>query len=294
MTTYRLRLLAPATLMLSALMVSVPGAALAASPTLAEVSAAAHAGQVDKALDMMGQVLKDHPDSAKAHFVEAELLAKQRRYAEARTELAKAESLKPGLPFVRAQSVTALKQQLNGGPAATTATTQGSEAPAQQRKSFPWVPVVLIGALVFGFLAFLRRRSAANAAYQAPMSGGGYNPGYGPQGGPYGGSGYGGQGFGGPGYGGPGYAPPQQGGLGSGILGGLATGAAAGAGFAAGERVVDSIFGNHNNEGQHRAASSQQDWDPSQTNTDMGGDDFGISGGDWDDGGSSGGGSDDW
>jgi hypothetical protein len=100
----------------------------------------------------------------------------------------------------------------------------------------------------------------------------------------------------GPGYGGPGYGGyPPQGGGGSGILGTLATGAAAGAGFAAGERLIDGMFGGHDRERIVEREVPAQRWDDdSNVNQDMGGNDFGISdAGSWDDGGSSGGG-DDW
>jgi predicted Zn-dependent protease len=58
--------------------------AMAQDATVDQVYSAAKAGQVDQALQLMQPVLKDHPNSAKAHFVEAELLAKAHRYADAR------------------------------------------------------------------------------------------------------------------------------------------------------------------------------------------------------------------
>lgn len=263
--------------------------AMAADSTASQVYSAARSGHVDDALTQMQQVLKDHPNSAKAHFVEAELLAKAQRYPEARTELAKAEQLAPGLPFVSQHAVTGLKAQL----ATTTTTTPARPAPVQRESSgFHWFPVILVAGLVFLVLAFMRRRSAAANAYPAAPANSGYGGTYGntgPQGGPWGAGGYPG---GGPGYGAPGYgAPPQSGG--SGIMGALAGGAAAGAGFAAGEAVIDRVFGDHDRDKTTPAAAPTPT--PTQnTNQDMGGDDFGISdSGSWDDGGSSGG-NDDW
>ena len=259
-------LLAPVALM----MVSAP--VLAAEPSVRDVYATARAGQVDKAVSMMDEVLKAHPNSAKAHYVQAELLAKQGKIADARAQLAQAEKLAPGLPGIQPQSVASLKAQLNGGSVGNGAVA-ATEAPRPaQSHGISWVGIVLIGALVFGVLAFLRRRSRQAEVYNAPM-GGGYNPnsgpmGYGPQGGP---------GYGGPGYGGPGYGayPPQGGGMGSSILGGLATGAAAGAGFAAGERIIDGMFGDHKDEQRRNLREDNNDW--SSGNQDMGGNDFGIS-----------------
>jgi len=256
-------LLAPVALM----MMAASGPAMAAEPSVRDVYATARAGQVDKAITMMDEVIKAHPNSAKAHYVQAELMAKQGRTADARTQLAAAEKLAPGLPGIQPQSVSALKSQLNGGSVGNGAvTTTEAPRPAQSR-GISWVGIVLIGALVFGVLAFFRRRNRQAEVYNPPMGGG-----YGAQGGP----GFGGQGFGGPGYGGQGFGggyPQQGGGMGSSILGGLATGAAAGAGFAAGERIIDGMFGDHKDE-QRRAVHEDTN---SAANQDMGGNVFGIS-----------------
>jgi len=274
----RLWLLAPAALMM---MATVSAPALAADPGVREVYAAARAGDVDKAIGMMNTVLKDHPNSAKAHYVQAELLAKKGRVAEARSELGTAEKLAPGLPGIQPQSVASLKAQLNG-TATTAGTVSRSEVPVPQAShGFPWMTAVIIGLLVFGLLAFLRRRTQPEV-YQPPVGGG------------YGSTGYGSGGYpqGGPGYGG-GYAPPPQGGgMGSGIMGGLATGAAAGVGFAAGERIVDGLMGDHNKE-RVVEREPEQRVDPGSANQDMGGNDFGISDdSSWDS--SGGGGDSDW
>lgn len=284
MTLTPIRKLAMASALPLALLLSAP--AMAADPSANDVYAAARAGHVDQALTQMQQVLKDHPDSAKAHFVEAELLAKAGRTAEARTELAKAEQLKPGLPFVSTTSVAALKQQLSNHTSSTGTATR-TEVVQRESHGFPWIPVIVIAGLVFLVIAFLRRRSQAEA-YPAPQANP-YNSNYGnggPQGGPFGG-GY----QGGPGYGAP---PPQQGGMGGGgIMSSLAGGAAAGAGFAAGSAAINHMFGDDKPKAvEHDAPAQVQD--NRDVNQDMGGNDFGISdSGSWDDGGSSGG-NDDW
>ena len=278
MVRYRLWLLAPVALMALAPM------AMAADATMAQVHDAAAAGHVDQALEMMGPVLKNHPDSAKAHYVEAELLAKAKRLGEARAELAKAESLAPGLPFVKNHSVSELKAQLAGTSRAVPALGTPVAAPAS--RGFPWTPVIIIGLVLFAVLSFFRRRSAQNT----PLA----QPGYGQQG--YGGQGYGGQGpWGGqPGSGmmGGGMGSGMGSGMGGGILGGLASGAAMGAGFAAGGALVDRLIGGeHPGAGAASQPVASPGWD-ANVNQDMGGDDFGIAdGGGWDDGGSSGG---DW
>lgn len=259
------------------------GPVLAADASIKQVYDEAKSGNIDGALALMAPVLKDHPNSAKAHYVEAELLAKDNRLDDARTELAKAKSLAPGLPGISNHSVQELEAKLNGTPAYASV---GHAAPVvvEHRAGIPWGLIIIVGLVIFGVLALLRRRAAPD-----------YGPGYG------GGSGYGGvapgPGYGGPGYGAPGYgAPGYGGGMGGGIMGGLAQGAAMGAGFAVGEEVVDHLMGGERGGSGERYASggytdSQQRVDP---DADMGGNDFGISdGGSWDDS-SSGGGDDSW
>ena len=275
-STRRLGVLAPLVLALAVPVSAYAPAAYAADASLQQVHDAAAGGQMDKALAMMAQVLKDHPNSAKAHYVEAELLAHQGNIAEARKQFTTAENLAPGLPFAKPQSVSALRAQLSGRAGAATV---GNVAPASQNSGFPWWGWVVGGGLLMAVLSFFRRRNQAQAY---PGAGGYSGAGWSqvpnmPQSGT--------------GVGGPGYGPGMGGGMGSGIIGGLAQGAAMGAGFAAGERVIDGLFGGHNQSGQ-----PAQNWDSGAGaggNQDMGGDDFGISdGGSWDDGGGSGGGND--
>jgi Flp pilus assembly protein TadD len=63
---------------------------------------------------MMQQVLVAHPNSAKAHFVQAELSARQGNLARAQEELTTAEKLAPGLPFAKPESGAATAQSIEG------------------------------------------------------------------------------------------------------------------------------------------------------------------------------------
>lgn len=83
-----------------------------AEPTVDQVYQASRAGHLDQAQQMMGQVLRAHPDSAKAHYVQAELYVEEGRRELARSELARAERLKPGLPEVDPSAVRELKAKL--------------------------------------------------------------------------------------------------------------------------------------------------------------------------------------
>ena len=263
--------------------------AFAADATKDEVYQKAKSGDIDGALALMAPVLKDHPDSAKAHYIEAELLAKANRLDEARTELAKAKSLAPGLPGVNSRAVRELEAKLNSPtglvPAnrVSGAMAPGMVAPQERHSSIPWGLIIIAGVVIFGVLALLRRRSTPPYV-QTYGGASGVQPGYGA---PMPGPGYG------PGYGAPGYGGGMGGG--GGLMGSLASGAAMGAGFAVGEEVVDHMMGGGERGERYGGggggyADNQPQVDP---NADMGGNDFGVSGGDsWDDGSSGGGGDD--
>jgi len=239
----------------------------AEEPSLQEVNSAVRAGHLSEAQAMMATVLRDHPNSAKAHFVDAEVLARMARIDDARRELARAEQLEPGLSSIRPETVQDLRGRLAGVGRSLAAVEPRPAAP-----SFPLGMVaILFGAGLLVFLLLRARRPAM-------MPGTGMVPGGAT---PYGGTGaapYG--------------APPMGGsGIGSGIVGGLATGAAVGAGMVAGEALAHEFMGRH----EHHSGN---DWaDNGSHGHAADNSDLGVDGG-WDSGGSSdfssGGGGDDW
>lgn len=259
-----------------ALLSAAPMLAPAAEPTLHQVYQAAESGRLHEADNMMAQVLRDHPNSAKAHFVEAELLTKEGRLGEARTELATAERLGPDLGFAKPEALSSLRAKL----AETHSPFSAGGAGGSSGSSFPW-SWLLIGGCLIAFIVvaarWMQARAAAPQVY-APAGGYGSAAAYGPQ-------------AAAPGYGGP--MPAQSGGLGSSMLGGLATGVAVGAGVVAGEALMHRVL-----DGGERNATPHTAFEPTPNDIpdaryDMGGNDFGVSdGGSWDDGSS--GGSDDW
>ncbi|HZP93856.1 MAG TPA: tetratricopeptide repeat protein [Burkholderiales bacterium] len=249
------------------------GNAFAAEPTLHQVYQAAETGDYRAAQAMMDQVLRDHPNSAKAHFVEAELLAKQGRLAEARGELETAQRLAPGLPFAKPEAVRELHARLSSPQGWGQS---GAHNPLASVGSWsPWGMLLLIVGLValFAFAVRAMRQRAVGPAQGAmvPNYGGGVNPAQ-----PYG-------------------ATPMAptGGVGSALLGGLATGAALGAGMVAGEALMHRVLDGRHSDGVAPAADNGS-WADSQPDFGMGGNDFGVAdAGSWDDGSSLGGG-DDW
>jgi predicted Zn-dependent protease len=81
-------------------------------PTVSQIYQAFRSGHLEQAQQMLDQVLRDHPDSAKAHFVQAEIDAAEGHYELARAQLARAEQLKPGLPNIKPRAVQELKAKL--------------------------------------------------------------------------------------------------------------------------------------------------------------------------------------
>jgi hypothetical protein len=256
----------------------VPALAADADPTVQQIYEAARSGHLDQAQQMMTQVLRDHPESSKAHYVQAELYAREGNLGSARSELARAEQLDPGLTKENPRSVQELKAQL--GAVRRNEGSFGGVTSAPPSPHFPWGTIVIL-ALVVGVFWMLFRRRSTYVQYPQGGAPGAYGPG----------------GYAGPG---PGYGPGggmAGGGIGSNIAGGLAGGLAAGAGIVAGEELAHHFL-----DGDHRQGlPPSADEGSGNPNADMGGSDFGVNDpGSWDDGSSGGGdlggggGGDDW
>ncbi len=265
--------------------------AWAAEPTLHEVYQAAETGHFDQADAMMNQVLKAHPNSAKAHFVEAELLAKEHKLTQARNELNKAEQLDASLGFAKPGALQSLKDQLNGTASYGLQTTHMGTLPVQQTYAdsashTPWGLLLAGAAFLLAVFAFLKTRTRAATA-TTPYTGGvvygqassnTVQPPFqtapmGPQ------------------------APAStSGGMGSTLLGGLATGAAVGAGMVAGEALMHRVFDGGSAHRDTFLEPAQPVYPtvstPANDNYSMGGEDFGVTDDNsWDDNSDS---NDDW
>ena len=198
--------------------------ARAASPTPQQIQALIAGGHPDAALSDLRGALRAHPQSGVAWYLKAEAEDATGRIAAARASLARAETYAPGLPFADPGRVAALKAHLAAAPAAPRGGVHVHPA------------VLVIGGLVVLFLLVRWLGHNRRMAMRAPWPGA---PGYGPGGTPPNGV---------PPYGAPGggMGGGMGGGFGGGGLGGsLMTGLAAGAGFAAGERIIDGLAGGH-------------------------------------------------
>jgi hypothetical protein len=254
------------------------GTSLAAEdPKPSQVYEALRAHHVAEAEQMIDQALRAHPRSGEAHYVAAEVYAAAGNFGRARSELAAADQLEPGLPFLKNQSsATELRNELSSNrvPQVWTPVEREGARPS----GLPWgiILAVLIGIGVVWMLIRRRVQMSSYSNYQGnvppPMPG---QPGYGvpPMGaGPYypGGAG------------------------GSGMLGSLGTGLAIGAGVAAGEELVHHVLdGNHPQGGIISSANADELSSSPPPNSDLGGQDFGLNdASSWDDSSSSDGGFD--
>jgi len=305
MRTHRfLALLASLTIALSAsgLYAQTPG-----EPSVHQIYETANRGDVRSARAMIDEVLQQHPASAKAHFVKAELAARDQDVGTARSELQKAERLAPGLPFAKPEAVSALRSQLERGSVSRSIApteprqvdTQRMRAPEPAGAGIPLIAILLTALVIIGAFLFFRRRppvqpaplpgpSARDDAFgrapEYPNAPAGYPAGY-----PVG--------------------QPQEG-MGSTLMRGVGTGLAMGAGMVAAQEIGRRMFehGQDPHRVQDAGSSGQRPAGDSQLardagldsvnlsgNQDMGGQDFGITdGGSWDSGGVSDVGGDDW
>lgn len=250
-------------------------------PTVHQVYETAKAGDLTKAHSMIEEVIKVNPQSAKAHFVDAEILSRQGNIEEAKQELKKAQQLAPGLPFAKPQAVTKLEQRIFGEHSTAASNTMISQSAQNYEKPFPWMMLLLgLGAVVFIVLIIraFSSRNASNAnysnaptnSYPASSSGAGYGPN-----GTY-------------------AQQPSSGGLGSNLASGLAAGVGAGVGIVAGEALMHHFMDEPSN------ANNQKINQPSNENNtdshdDMGGSDFGLNdNASWDESSSDSSGDDNW
>ena len=163
----------------AAFLVNAPAIAQA-EPTINQIYEAAQSGKLDLAQTMVQQVLIAHPNSAKAHYVQAELFARQGFAVKGREALVMADKLAPGLPFAKPEAVQALRTQLASKPAQSGAKEPakqsfGMDTPATATSSVSPGLLLLLGAGVVGVVVWLIRRKPAQtlpAATTAAMAGG--------------------------------------------------------------------------------------------------------------------------
>ncbi|MET0499463.1 MAG: tetratricopeptide repeat protein [Steroidobacteraceae bacterium] len=234
------------------LTLSFAGSAFAqADPTLHQIYEAEQGGHLARAQQMMKEVLRDHPQSAKAHFVAAELYARAGDFQTARQELSTAQALSPGLSFANPESVHALQRELSQEQPTHV-------LPSATSQSLPWITILAVALGVILVWLMMRGRNATVSAY--PQASSGVVT--------------------------PAGAPVNQGvapSAGTGIASSIVSGLAVGAGVVAGEDLARRFIDGKPSEGASPPATNGTD---DSTNADVGGTDFGVKDANsWDDGG---------
>jgi hypothetical protein len=166
-----------------------------ALPTTQDVQGAVNSGDYARADQMMGEVVAAKPQSAKAHYVYAEILAHEAKFDEAARQANEAQRLDPSLGFTDPQRFRNFEQLLQREQRGNGASPRAIERtglapaplPAHANGGVPgWVWVA--GLALAAFLVFRMVSRRAARAMPAPAYGGGYGagPGYGAQGPGYG------------------------------------------------------------------------------------------------------------
>jgi tetratricopeptide (TPR) repeat protein len=285
---------------LTLVLLALTSVAASAADSPKDVQALIARGDYPAAETALRQAVSEHPESAKAHYILAEVLAHEGNIGEAKTEASKAAALDPSTKFTDPAKFQHFQHELDAAlappsarPTAASPTRFTEPQPAARTEAGGQSHMTgwLIGGVILVLIIFflMRRRQNANNQF-----GNGYPPAPPMNGGqPYGNQPYGGY----PG-GGPGYAPPPSSGVGTAVaagLGGLAAGA-----------LLDEALRSHNGGEESRNAggngfanlgpdSSSQPDPSAQAYDDLRDDpiDMGNNDSSWDDSSSGGGGDDD-
>ena len=165
--------------MIAALAFSLASVAAWALPTTQEVEAAVQQDHYAQAETMMGEVVAAKPDSAKAHYVYAEMLAHNGNFTKATAEATRARQLDPAVKFTTPDKFQAFEQLLQREQASPTQTRAAPTAirPAQVQAapassgipSWVWI-AGLVAVAFFLWRAFSRSRAMAPGAVAGPGS----------------------------------------------------------------------------------------------------------------------------
>ncbi len=295
-----------------------------ALPSVQDVESAVKQGQYAQAETMMKEVVDAKPNSARGHYLYAEILAHNARFGQAAEEARAASKIDPAIGFTQPekfrafQDLLAREQRAETTRATTSSSTTAPQVAAERSTTAPvaparenapqgggvpgWIWIVGLAVIAYALWRGFSRSRAPTGAAVMPANNAGAMPGQGvgpagyPPNGPMGGPGYGQA----PGGYGPGYAP-QAGSRGGGLLG---TGLAAAGGVAAGMALDRMMHSGESGRPANYADGGSGDLSQASNFNNGGGNDaarqledrgvdFGTGGNDWggDAGGGGGGGS---
>jgi len=111
-------------------------------PPVSQVAEARKSGNLEIAQQLVAEVLREQPRSARAHYMNAELYAAEGNPAMGQRELDTAYDLEPSLPFATAESVRALQGKL-----AREAYMPAASGRVRSGPRFPW-GLLVVGVVV--------------------------------------------------------------------------------------------------------------------------------------------------
>ncbi|WP_321952956.1 tetratricopeptide repeat protein [Paraburkholderia bannensis] len=116
----------------------VSGAALAAVPSVQQIESAMSQGDWQRADSGLTQVLQAHPDNARAHYLYAQVLNREGRYADALTQVEQAKSLDPQIRFTQPQRFAQVEAKIRSDATrAGASNTNRTSNPFAQQSAAP-------------------------------------------------------------------------------------------------------------------------------------------------------------
>jgi hypothetical protein len=154
---------------IAAIAFAVLSAAAWALPTSEDVQAAVQQGRWSQAESMMSEVVVAKPDSAKAHYVYAEMLAHNRNFAKATAEAARARQLDPAIKFASPDKFSAFEQLLQREESTQAQTRPAAlRASSERAPSGAGIPGWVWAAGALAVIAFLLWRVVNRAGSAVP------------------------------------------------------------------------------------------------------------------------------
>lgn len=133
------KFLAAACVSLAVSLTAFSGLAFAV-PSVQQIESAMSQGDWQRADSGLTQVLQAHPDNARAHYLYAQVLNNEGRYADALTQVEKAKSLDPQLHFTQPQRFAQTEATIRSNASRASATTSRANNPFAQQQNAALAP----------------------------------------------------------------------------------------------------------------------------------------------------------
>jgi tetratricopeptide (TPR) repeat protein len=136
-------------------LIGLYGLALSAAPAVKDIEAVIQRGDFAAAEQMLDEVLREKPESAKAHYFQAQVQARRLDYRSALAHLEQARALDPKLAFAVPEKFNALWAELQKRQALLAEPRPPAPPPAQQRNPPPRPAAASNRGAVYAFLGVI-------------------------------------------------------------------------------------------------------------------------------------------